>query len=269
MKSLSQIVLPCATFALAWSLLACSATIVDEPIAPTLRTAGLSALPGGSTPMEAKWQPATDYDTDGCYPTPAINSSGTIAPGLKNSGSLNGNCRDESDLNSTNSYSRFLCNNGWCAYLYDYYFEKDQAIAGSFDFVGHRHDLEHIIVWVKDDKAEYVSVSQHSSHETKPASQVRWEGTHPKIVYHKEGLGTHNFRFATSNDEPPENHKHTWQYPTLIGWDFFPPEIRQKLVSANFGRASLSIKDGAFADKLADAKPDRIPFDPLGAHSIR
>ncbi|WP_407900917.1 NPP1 family protein [Scytonema sp. NUACC26] len=32
-------------------------------------------------------------------------------------GDVNGNCRDESDLDNTNAYSRSKCNNGWCAYM--------------------------------------------------------------------------------------------------------------------------------------------------------
>ena len=73
------------------------------------------ALPAGYAAADGKWQPAFDYDGDGCYPTPAIGPDGTIAPGLNNSGALNGSCRDQSDLDNTNSYSRSKCNNGWCA----------------------------------------------------------------------------------------------------------------------------------------------------------
>jgi len=36
------------------------------------------------------------------------------------------------------------------------------------------------------------------------------------------------------------------------------------LTSADFGAASLAIKDEAFADNLANAKPDGVPFDPHG-----
>ena len=38
--------------------------------------------------------------------------------------------------------------------------------------------------------------------------------------------------------------------------------IRDVLVNANFGSASLAIKDSAFAYNLAQAKPSGIPFDP-------
>lgn len=37
-------------------------------------------------------------------------------------------CRDATDLDNNNVYSRSRCNNGWCAHLYEYYFEKDVAL---------------------------------------------------------------------------------------------------------------------------------------------
>jgi hypothetical protein len=218
------------------------------------------ALPASHAAADGKWQPAFDYDGDGCYPTPAIGPDGTIAPGLNNSGALNGNCRDASDLDNTNSYSRSKCDNGWCAYLYDLYFEKDQAVPG-WDCCGHRHDIEHVVIWVQNDQAQYVSTSAHGNYSTYPRSQVAWEGTHAKIVYHKDGLSTHCFRIA-SQTEPPENHHGAWQYPDLVSWDNFPAGIRDRLVTANYGSASLAIKDSAFADNLNKAKPAGIPFNP-------
>lgn len=220
------------------------------------------ALPASFAAADGKWQPAFDYDTDGCYSTPAISPTGALAPGLKNSGALNGNCRDRSDLDNTNSYSRSKCNNGWCAYLYDLYFEKDQAVPG-IDCCGHRHDIEHVVVWVSNDQAQYVSTSAHGNFSTYARNNVAWEGTHPKIVYHKDGWSTHCFRLAGMT-EVPENHYGTWQYPDLVSWDNYPPGIRDILVRADFGSAGLAIKDGAFEYNLGKAKPAGIPFNPNG-----
>ncbi|CAM5442786.1 hypothetical protein SFUMM280S_00289 [Streptomyces fumanus] len=100
------------------------------------------ALPANAEAAELTYQPAFDYDTDGGYPTPAISADGTVNAGLNPTGALNGNCRDAADLDNTNSYSRAKCDNGWCAYLYGLYFEKDQALPGS-SLGGHRHDWEH------------------------------------------------------------------------------------------------------------------------------
>jgi hypothetical protein len=225
------------------------------------------ALPGGAPEADSTHQPAMDYDTDGCYPTPAIGPDGTLSPGLNNTGNPNGACHDESDLDNTNAYSRSKCNNGWCAFMYTLYFEKDQAVPGPVDVGGHRHDWEHIVVWVNDadqGRASFVSASRHGGFDTKPANEVLFEGSHPKIVYHKDGGSTHAFRFAGPGDEPPENHKHTWQYPTLVGWDNYPPGIRDKLTQADFGHATMGIRDGTFEGELKKAKPDGIPFDPNG-----
>ena len=221
-----------------------------------------TALPASHTEEEGRWQPALDYDTDGCYPTPAIGPDGTLNGGLNTSGALNGSCRDRSDLDNTNAYSRSLCApGGWCAYMYALYFEKDQVLPGC---CGHRHDLEHVVVWVFDGQARYVSASAHGDYDTRPADQVLWEGTHPKIVYHKDGLSTHAFRFAAEHDDPPENHYGVWQYPDLVGWDHFPPGIRDILTSADFGSAQLDLRDGSFPGALAKALPSGIDFDPWG-----
>lgn len=60
------------------------------------------ALPARADALEQTFQPAYDYDTDGCYPTAAIGPDGTLNPGLRPTGTLDGNCRDASDLAATN-----------------------------------------------------------------------------------------------------------------------------------------------------------------------
>ncbi|MEU0522273.1 NPP1 family protein [Streptomyces niveus] len=219
------------------------------------------ALPGNANGQEQTFQPAYDYDRDGCYASPAIGPDGTIAPGLGMGGDVNGNCRDLSDLENTNGYSREKCNNGWCAIMYASYFEKDQVSLGGGS-AGHRHDWEHVVVWVRDNNVEYVSTSAHGGFSVHNRSQIQFDGTHAKIVYHKDGGSTHAFRAASTGDEPPENHKGTWQYPTLVGWEGYPAGLRDKLSGADFGSATLGIKDSTFNSHLAKAKPADIPFDP-------
>ncbi|MFC4866470.1 NPP1 family protein [Streptomonospora arabica] len=239
--------------------LAAAAALAVLPASPAFADPP-EALPADATAPDRTWQPAFDYDTDGCYPTPAIGADGTVATGLKTSGALNGSCRDGWDLDNTNSYARAKCDpSGWCAHMYALYFEKDQTVHGC---CGHRHDLEHVIVWVKDDQARYVSASAHGDYDTRAASDIRWEGTHAKIVYHKDGASTHAFRFAADHDDPPENHDGTWQYPDLVSWNNFPSGIREKLVAADFGSARLALKDGNFEADLEKAEPSGIEFDP-------
>jgi hypothetical protein len=222
-------------------------------------------LPGNAEVLERTWQPAYDYDTNGCYPTPAVGPGGAVNGGLNPTGSLSGECHDTSDLDNTNGYSRYKCNNGWCAIAYGLYFEKDQALANS-SIGGHRHDWEHVVVWVQNNQAVYVSTSAHGQFTVHPASSVRWDGTHPKIVYHKDGASTHTFRLGNSNDEPPENAYGTWQYPSLVGWNGYPSTaVRDALSNYDFGSANFGLKDGNFATTLSRAMPAGIAFDPNSA----
>ncbi|MGW6276543.1 NPP1 family protein [Kribbella sp. NPDC055071] len=247
--------------------------VVLGTVALTITSAGVAfaapppPLPQNANGYEQSFSPAFDYDGDGCYASTAIGPDGTLNPGLNPSGAVNGNCRDQSDLDNVNTYSRSKCNNGWCAVVYAGYFEKDQALPGS-SLGGHRHDWEHVISWINQtsNQAEYVTTTQHSSQVTYPRSQVRFDGTHPKVVYHKDGIGTHFYRLANANDEPPENHYHNWRYPPIVGWDGYPSlALRDKLMTADFGSATIKItdKDDRFRNLLNASKPAGIPFDPF------
>ena len=181
-------------------------------------------------------------------------------------------CRDESDLDNNNVYVRTRCNNGWCAHLYAYYFEKDVGMLGvAGPGGGHTHDWEHIVVFVNDEGPQVVAVSQHSDYETKAASDVRWhEGTHPKVVYHKQGTLTHCFRFANKGDDDIENHKGTWFFGALIDYytGFPNDQVRERLLTHNFKSATLALKDSQFKSNLnkardpSDGSQDMVPgFD--------
>ncbi|WP_399946549.1 NPP1 family protein [Streptomyces sp. BBFR25] len=214
------------------------------------------ALPENATENDLKWAPDVDYDTNSCYNVPAIGPDGAIAQGLGHDNTTSSrDCRDQSDLDNTNAYSRQRCNLGWCVYLYDYYFEKDVAVENVVDAGGHVHDWEHIAVWVKNGQAEYVATSAHGGYHVHRASEVRWDGTHPKVVYQKDGGSTHNFRLANEGDEPPENHYHNWRRPALVSYNGFPDGLRDKLFAADFGKATMGIKDSAFSGNLSSAIP--------------
>ncbi|MFI5979882.1 NPP1 family protein [Streptomyces sp. NPDC051555] len=227
---------------------------------PALASADvLPSLPQDADGLEQTFSPAYDYDRDGCYATAAISGDGRLNPGLKLGGDVNGHCRDAAQLQNSNTYAREKCDNGWCAVMYASYFEKDQATLGPAA-IGHRHDFEHVVVWIKDNQVQYVSTSQHSGWKWYPRSAVRFDGTHPKAVYHKDGASTHFFRLANSNDEPPENHTGGWFHPRLVGWNGYPAGLRDKLMNADFGAATIKITDGRFGDALNAAKPP-IPFN--------
>lgn len=260
-------------------------------------------LPASADELDKKFQPAMDYDTDGCYPTPAIGPEGYVNGGLEPSGSLSGDCHETSDLDTANMYSRSKCNNGWCAVAYALYFEKDQVVTGA-DTFGHRHDWEHAVVWVQDDQAKFVAASRQRGFSIRPSNEILFDdNTHVKIVYHKDGPSSHALRYGGASDEPPDNDHGKWHYPGLVGWEHFPrapvsidtcvpkfkgvpikgpgikcktPKIEEKLIrdilnEAEFGKAILRIKDryGSFNDLLADAKPAGVSFDPYAANEAR
>lgn len=221
------------------------------------------ALPKKATANDLRWQPSLDFDTDGCYNVPAIDANGTLVQGLPHAFTgLASDCHDLSDLDNNNVYSRQRCNSGWCVYLYGYYFEKDVSIPNFFD-TGHTHDWEHIAVWVSDatGKAEYVGASQHGNYEVKPASEVRWDGEHPKMIYHKDGGSTHCFRFANAGDDAIENAKGVWFRGDLVSYNGYPAGVRDILFGHDFGKATIGFKDSTFPGSIGRAKPSAVTFD--------
>ncbi|KAH7007577.1 necrosis inducing protein-domain-containing protein [Ilyonectria destructans] len=223
-------------------------------------------LPGCSTPGDRKWQPAMDFDTDGCYNTPAIGIDGVLNPGMNNCYTTGpSGCRDESDLDNNNVYVRARCNNGWCAHIYGYYFEKDvnlEHVCGVG--AGHRNDWEHVVVWVQNDVAKYVAVSAHGDYEVRPIEDVLLDAdTHPKVVYHRAGAQTHSFRFGDTPDDGIENHKGVWFYGDLVSYLGFPSDgLRDTMLNNDWGSATIDFKDSRIADALNKAKGDKdIPLD--------
>ncbi|KXX78595.1 hypothetical protein MMYC01_205281 [Madurella mycetomatis] len=241
-------------------------TALGAPPLTILRRAATppTALPQRATANDLRWQPALDFDRDGCYNVPAIDAQGNIVEGLPHHFTgLSSNCRDASDLDNNNVYSRQRCNSGWCVYLYGYYFEKDVSIPNFID-TGHTHDWEHIAVWVNDatGRAEYVGASQHGNYEIRAAGDVRWDGDHPKMVYHKDGASTHCFRFASEADEAIENHKGVWFRGPLVSYNGFPSTaLRDQLFAHDFGKATIGFKDSTFAGSIGRSKHSSITFD--------
>lgn len=88
------------------------------PAKPIIERGPPQALPERATRAEKLYQPVMDFDKDSCYNTPYIGRDGRVASGLTTySTQLTSSCRDKSDLENNNVYSRSRCNNGWCAYM--------------------------------------------------------------------------------------------------------------------------------------------------------
>ena len=233
--------------------------VVGAPL--TARADVINPLPEKATEREIRFSPAYDYDTDGCYTTAAISPDGKTNIGLGIGGGLSEHCRDARHLMMSNTYSRDKCfGKEWCVLIYASYFEKDQTLnnpANSKDY-GHTHDIEHVVVWIKNNKVSRVSVSCHAEWTTKNANLVRFEGEHPKVVYHKDGGVTHCFRLANESDDAVENATGKWFYPPMVGWDGYPQGLRDRLLNNDFGSASFELSDKRFDAAIEATKPPGV-----------
>ncbi|CAP61351.1 uncharacterized protein PODANS_3_10530 [Podospora anserina S mat+] len=222
------------------------------------------SIPIGAHAMEHRFQPVIDFDKDGCYYTSAVDRSSNLNPGLGTGGCPHHNCRELNRLENNNVYSRMRCNNGWCAIMYEYYFEKDLWACGS----GHRHEWENIIVFVQNDRPRRVSGARHGTHDRATNSFRVKDDTRVKMVYHKEGAGTHNFRTANAGDDKIENHTGQWFLGRLVGWNHWPSvAMRNKVLDgknwSKDGGIRPKLGDRDFADNLRQAAGNSVPgFNP-------
>ncbi|WDE03212.1 NPP1 family protein [Thalassomonas viridans] len=210
--------------------------------------------------------PVWDFDGDGCYAAAAFDRSGVANPGLKISGGVSENCHFSDFNNEANTYHRHACTeqNGieYCANMYALYFIKDQA---SFWF-GHRHDLEHVITWFTDGVMTHVSASAHGDYDTRTVNNVEFVGAHPAIVYHKDSILTHAFRFARASDVAEPEAPGAFLTPTIVSYPLIKGDgvadnamFRQLINNSDFGSASFDFRNSNFQSKLNEFKPSGYP----------
>lgn len=169
-------------------------------------------------------------------------------------------CRQQSYLDANNVYVRSRTNNGWTALLFGYYFEVDHKETCG----GHRHDWEHVVVWVEGTTIRYVAASAHGGYDVRSVDEIMMEGDHPKIVYHRDGSSTHAMRFAQEDDDTPvENHTGSWFYGGVIDYYGFPTEdLRSAMLGNDWGSGKIDFSDERIAEALDKAKGGNdIPLD--------
>ena len=238
------------------------------------------------------FHPVFDFDSDGCYPATPFHRSENLRqnPGKNATSSVYGGCRDSDWVAYANTIHRQICRETVegdqkverCAHLFELYFEKDQAIGFSF-LAGHRHDAETAIVWTykvndQNERVTHASVSAHGKYTTRPISELQMQYDHPMVVYHKDGAGTHAFRFANTDDKRRVEFLGNWG-------EFYAPEIlshssaaadwnsdetiryqanrtyRNTLDMSNFGSASFKTRnDNQIVDAANAAVPHSDPF---------
>ncbi|KAI9650517.1 hypothetical protein NHQ30_000533 [Ciborinia camelliae] len=219
----------------------------------------LVPCPDSATEGALKFQPFLDFSKDACYQTAAIDVAGYVNEGLEpNRKEGVSECRDKSRLDYSQTYVRQRCNHGWCAYLYGYYFEKESGSWGG-DTIGwagaYKHDWKHIIVWTLNDNIFYVSWSVNGHYTTEHQSTVRFEGTHPKLVYDRVGGVAHSFRKAEEKDEFVKNGYGRWIQSPLVSLERITCDINRKLLNNNWGRVMPALKKDRFGLTLDQAMP--------------
>ncbi len=238
------------------------------------------------------FHPVFDFDSDGCYPATPFDRNANLRqnPGLNATATVWGSCRDSNWGVFANTIHRQICKETdegsnkveRCAHFYELYFEKDQAVGLSF-LGGHRHDVETVIVWTakingQGDFASHTSVSAHGKFTTKRLNEMQIQWGHPMVVYHKDGAGTHAFRFANAQDKATVEFLGNWgefyapdilsHYSAISAWNSDEwrryqanRDYRQVLESSNFGSASFKTRnDGEILNNANNAAPRSDPF---------
>jgi Necrosis inducing protein (NPP1) len=232
----------------------------------------IERLPESVSTEAKRFAVVFDFDTDSCYPSPAIFANGVVNPGLEEQTSgLTTNCRDISQLENSNTYYRkaTVSRNGveYSVHMYALYFMKDKWTAAAADAFGHRHDWEYALVWTTNGEVTHVSVSGHGGLSTVLKSEVAFDaasGGHAKIVYHKDGGLTHAFRFG-GGDEQAENHLGKWITPAIVDWKSMSgvqasnERLRQALNAYNFDQANCAVNDYDFPHEVEKKPPPSYP----------
>ena len=196
-------------------------------VPPSLRAQGLEKLPEAAGEEAKKWAVVFDFDTDSCYPSPAISASGQLNPGLSVTGidtSFVSGCRDARQLENSNTYHRAasIRKDGklYVVHMYALYFmkDKDLPLNQAEGAGGHRHDWEFALVWMENGVLTHASYSAHGGVTTHAAATLHLDSgarDHVKIVYHKNSISTHAMRFADANEQA-ENDQPQWVTPTIV-----------------------------------------------------
>jgi hypothetical protein len=200
----------------------------------------LFPLAENATPGALKYQPVIDFDQSACYQTAAVTRGGHCNDGLDLG---TGNCHQVDRLYKSNTYVKEKCtNDGWCAYLYGYYFEKDEG--GSFAS-GHKHDWEHLMVWTLNGEVKWLAWSAHGNYYVNKPNAIEWEGNHPKFVVHRDRGTTHAFRRSDQN-EAPENETGKWFRASLVSVEKMDGALKDAMLGHNWDHAHPDLLDGRF-----------------------
>ncbi|KAI9982239.1 hypothetical protein PInf_008134 [Phytophthora infestans] len=182
--------------------------------------------------------------SNGCHPYPAVDADGNTSGGLNPTGSSSAGCKGSGY--GSQIYGRVATYNGVFAIMYSWYFPKDSPLTG----LGHRHDWEHVVVWVDDIKLNSPSViavspSAHSGYNIyHPPESNTIDGYSTKVDYSSSWLVINHALDSTTDAGETQN---------LIMWDQLTDAARTALENTDFGDANVPMKDGNFLTKVGNA----------------
>lgn len=232
-------------------------------------------LPESASEEARKIAVAFDFDTDSCYPSPAVSSDGKMDGGLKATGDMTGECREKEQLDNSNTYYRKASIKKdeveYSVHMYALYFKKDQWAPVSPVGAGHRHDWEFALVWTKNGDLTHASCSGHGGVSTVEKAKLNFDDGKEKtvkVVYHKDDVKTHCFRFADGSekgDENAENDKKRWLTPTIVDWHTMKSDkisndqLRKQFNEYKYGEANCSFNEANFLNEISKNPPPGYP----------
>lgn len=181
--------------------------------------------------------------TSGCYPYSAVDMEGNWNLGLKDSGSVSGSC---SSQNYQQVYVRQKpIGSDTVAMMYAYYFPKDNGLI--FASIGHRHDWEHVVVFVKNygTTSEEIIGAAYSAHGgVSVTSSPNKSGKHIYVKYGYNGSVTHSLVEGSSGNNNQQE---------LIDWDALSTAAKNTLSTEDYGDSVVPINDSKFHSEVEEA----------------
>ena len=202
----------------------------------------ITPIPQNAEPMQTTYLPRLSIST-ACYPYTAVDQLGNWNNGLKDSGSASGSC---SSTSFQQVYTRYKSiGNDTFAIMYAYYFPKDNGTP--FASIGHRHDWEHIVVFVKDynSNTETIVGAAYSAHgDVSVSTSPNKSNTHIYIHYGYNGSFTHSFVEGSSGTQSGH---------VLIDYNALSSEAKNTLNTHSFGSAVVPFKESNFNANIDEA----------------
>ncbi|TDH74132.1 hypothetical protein CCR75_007617 [Bremia lactucae] len=185
----------------------------------------------------------------GCHPYPAVNEQGEVSGGLQAKGGQSSGCKGSG--HGSQVYGRSTWYRGIWVIMYSWYFPKDQPAP----FLGHRHDYEHVIIFlnnpaVQEPKVLGCSTSWHDGYDKYPEYIPKYfDGTSVKIKYEHTFVLNHAVHVT----------EETGSKQDLVLWENMPDIVRLALNNTKFGAANVPMNDHNFINKIEEAWPWEWP----------